>query len=179
MSEPRFRHRGLSPATHAQPAAEDAVSAPDSIHLRRAERSDIAALLALEGAVFDGDRLRERQFRHHLSNRSGDLIVAYAGSELLGYALLLRRRSSRVARIYSIAVDGHARGHGIGMRLLEFVEGLGREHGAKELRLEVRQDNAGALRLYQRAGYSVYAVYLSYYEDGASAWRLRKVLCPV
>lgn len=142
--------------------------------LRPARAADLAALVALEQAVFSGDRMAARQFRHHLDSPSGDLVVATGNGGLLGYALLLRRRGSRIGRIYSIAVSAQARGSGLGRALLEHLEGLAHAHGLTEIRLEVRKDNAGAITLYQRAGYEIFSERAAYYEDGVDAWRMRK-----
>jgi [ribosomal protein S18]-alanine N-acetyltransferase len=149
--------------------------AGDAIRLRPARAADLDALVALEQAVFSGDRMAARQFRHHMDSPSGDLVVA-VGSDLalLGYALLLRRRGSRVGRIYSIAVATQARGTGLGRRLLERLEAIARKHGLSEIRLEVRKDNAGAIGLYERAGYEIFVERAAYYEDGMDAWRMRK-----
>lgn len=149
--------------------------AADPIRLRPARASDLAALVALEEAVFAGDRMAARQFRHHIDSPNGELVVAVGRDHtLLGYALLLRRRGSRVGRIYSIAVAAAARGTGLGRRLLERLQASARKHDLDEIRLEVRKDNAGAIGLYQRAGYEVFGERPGYYEDGMDAWRMRK-----
>ncbi len=151
--------------------------AGDAMRLRPARAADLAALVALEQAVFSGDRMAARQFRHHMDSPSGELVVAVGRDRaLLGYALLLRRRGSRVGRIYSIAVTAQARGSGLGRGLLEHLESLARAHGLTEIRLEVRKDNAGAIGLYQRAGYEIFGERAAYYEDGMDAWRMRKGL---
>lgn len=139
---------------------------------------DLGALAELEQAVFAGDRMSLRQFRHHLTAPSSDLIVAISAAGLHGYALLFRRRGSPLARVYSIAVATAARGQGLGDRLLQRLESMARAYGLTELRLEVRKDNAAAIALYERRGYHRFGERLGYYEDGADAWRLRKSLLP-
>jgi [ribosomal protein S18]-alanine N-acetyltransferase len=42
----------------------------------------------------------------------------------------------------------------------------------------VRQDNAAAIRLYERRGYRRIGAYAAFYEDGADAWRYQKDLRP-
>ncbi|MBK9656678.1 MAG: GNAT family N-acetyltransferase [Rhodanobacteraceae bacterium] len=177
MSEGRFSRRvairGRLPATAPQAAAR-----PRSARLRRAATRDLGALVELEQAVFAGDRMTLRQFRHHLGAPSSDLIVAASADGVLGYALLFHRRGSQVARVYSIAVATAARGQGVGDRLLQRLETIARTYGLSEVRLEVRKDNAGALALYERRGYRRFGERLGYYEDGADAWRLSKSLLP-
>jgi ribosomal-protein-alanine acetyltransferase len=146
--------------------------------LRRASERDLAALVELEQAAFAGDRLLLRQFRRHLASPSADLLVAAGSHGIDGYALLFRRRGSRIGRIYSIAVAHSARGQGLGDRLLQRLEATARAHGLTEIRLEVRQDNAAAAALYARRGYLRFGERKAYYEDGGDAWRMAKSLLP-
>ena len=141
------------------------------VRLRRARTADLAALLALERRAFRGDRLSARQFRHHLRNPSAWFAVAEIEGQLGGNALLFFRRGSRVARLYSIVVAASARGRGVGARLLAAAEAAARQRGCGELRLEVRRDNAAAIRLYEGAGYRRVAELPHYYADGAAGWR--------
>jgi ribosomal-protein-alanine N-acetyltransferase len=159
-----------TPARSAPPAAA-------SPRLRPARAADLDALLALE-ARFTSDRLSARQFRHHLCNPRARLRVASLGGEVAGYALLLLRTGSRVARLYSIAVDPARRGRGLGAALLADAERVGRAAGAAELRLEVRTDNAAAIALYEGRGYRRTGRREAYYEDGAPAWRYARALRP-
>lgn len=147
-----------------------------TIVLRRAAMGDAAALADLEQRIFSGDRLSIRQFRHHSRAPGSDLLLALADAELLGYALLLCRSGSRLARLYSIAVAPAARGLGLGARLLAAVEEAARARGRSELRLEVRIDNAAAIALYQKHGYRVFGRRAGYYEDGCDALRMARTL---
>lgn len=143
---------------------------PPGFRLRTARADDLPGLLALE-ARFPGDRLSARQFRHHLDNPKARLRVAVKDGGLAGYHLVLLRAGSRWARLYSIAVAPAARGHGLGRRLLQDAEAQARAAGASGLRLEVRQDNAAAVGLYEAAGYARLAALPAYYEDGGDGWR--------
>ena len=51
-----------------------------------------------------------------------------------------------------------------------------RAQGCDRLRLEVRADNGAGIRLYQRRGYTRFAVRPDYYEDGMEAWRYERAL---
>ena len=60
--------------------------------------------------------------------------------------------------------------------LMHGVEALAAKRGCVVLRLEVRQDNAAAIALYESHGYRPFGEYHDYYEDGASALRMEKRL---
>lgn len=177
MSERRFSRRVAIHGRLTKPSVRS-VPRGGSSRLRRGAERDIAALVELEQAVFAGDRLSLRQFRHHLDAPSTDLIVAANAGAVDGYALLFRRRGSLIGRVYSIAVAPSARGQGLGDRLLQRLESIARARGLSEIRLEVRKDNRIALALYERRGYQRFGERRGYYEDGGDAWRLAKSLLP-
>lgn len=160
----------------AQPAAVAAPLQPSEPHVRRATGDDLAALVELENASFALERMSERQLRRHLDSLSAEVFVATRERRIVGAAVLFFRRGSRVGRLYSIAVAAHVRGRGVGERLLESVEHAARRRGARAVRLEVRADNTGAQRLYERHGYRRFGFRHGYYEDGHDALRYEKPL---
>lgn len=145
--------------------------------LRNARPTDLPALLELE-ALFPGDRLSPRQMRRHLASAGPVFRVAEDAEGLLGYCLVFLRRGSDLARLYSLVVTPRARGRGLGRRLLRDAETCAVRRGARRLRLEVREDNASAIALYQAAGYREDTPRPGYYEDGAGARRFRRDLAP-
>ncbi|HET7266593.1 MAG TPA: GNAT family N-acetyltransferase [Oleiagrimonas sp.] len=144
--------------------------------IRHARLADLEPLLALEQASFAHDRISRAQWRRHLQSHSACVIVATQARCLLGSAVVLFRRGTRVARLYSLATDVAARGRGVGTALLLAAEQAARRRGCRSVRLEVRADNAAARMLYERAGYVQIAHLAGYYEDGADALRYDKPL---
>jgi ribosomal protein S18 acetylase RimI-like enzyme len=143
---------------------------------RHAVSEDLRDILAIEEAAFATDRLSPRRLRALLASPSADLLVAIVGDAIAGYCLVLRRRSSRVARLYSIAVRETLAGSGLGRRLLEAAESAAADGGATILRLEVRNDNPRAIRLYETTGYRGIGRRENYYQDGATALRYQREL---
>ncbi|MCJ2012114.1 GNAT family N-acetyltransferase [Methylobacterium sp. J-076] len=145
--------------------------------LRPATLGDLDALVALEHAAFATDRAERRAIRHAIRSGTMDVVVALIEGDLLvGAAVLERRRASRIARLASIAVDPNRGGLGLGGRLLDAAEETARSQGCERLRLEVRADNGAGIRLYERRGYTRFAVRPDYYEDGMEAWRYERLL---
>ena len=149
-----------------------------AITVRCATPADLQPVLGLEQRAFGGDRLSRRSLRRLLAHGRNIVLVAVASGKIVGYALVLLRRGSGVARLYSMARDPAAAAtfRGVGRRLLAAAEEAARAAGAAEMRLEVRPDNAAARRLYQASGYVVFARTADYYEDHADALRMRKSL---
>jgi len=146
--------------------------------IRRATPADLDALLALERHAFTTDHLSRRQYRHHIGSKSARVLVAVDSGGLLGKAVLFLRGNTDIARLYSIAVAHAARGRGVGEALVRATERAARAGQRTRVRLEVRQDNASAIRLYERLGYRRFGAYAGFYEDGADAWRYEKELVP-
>lgn len=150
-----------------------------SIHVRDADAGDLHRLLELE-AMFPGDRLSSRQFRRHLASPTARLRVAECQggceTEVMAYALTLLRARSRIARLYSIAVDPRARGLGVGRCLLDDAQHQAAVAGCGMLRLEVRADNAAAIALYRREGFTCFGSHRAYYADGCDALRFQRSL---
>lgn len=90
--------------------------------------------------------------------------------------MVLFRRATAMARLYSVAVLPSRVGQGVGRRLLEAAEAHAIASDAVVMRLEVAVDNRAANALYERAGYRQIRRLDGYYEDGRAAYRLQKVL---
>src|SRR5205807_9615982 len=91
------------------------------IRVRKAERADLDALMDLEHRVFAPDRLSRRSLRQFLKSPSAEVMVA-EDNGLAGTAIVLFRRCSLLARLYSLAVAPHMGGRGVGPLLPKAAE---------------------------------------------------------
>lgn len=146
------------------------------LSFRRAGPADIDALVDLEAHAFDSDRLSRRSIVRFVGARSAVFRVAASDAEIAGSFLLLLRKGSRVARLYSIAVASRHRGTGLAEMLMRDAEEAAAARGAEVVRLEVREDNRRAVRLYERLGYGLIGRHRNYYADGADGLRYEKPL---
>jgi len=146
------------------------------VEIRTARASDVDDLAAIEKAVFSSDRLSRRSFRQLIERETAKMLVAENEGRVAGYAVVLFRKGSGVARLYSIAVSPFFGRLGIGRQLLDAAEDAAFEHDRLLLRLEVREDNDRAIRIYEQAGYRKLGREPDYYEDGATALRYEKTL---
>lgn len=145
--------------------------------IRRARVTDVAALVDLETS-FPTDRLSARSFRHLIRRGRADVWIHEQADTLLGNAVVLYRRGTRVARLYSLVVAPRARGRGIGGALLTWAERNAARRRCTELRLELRPANRTAAALYRKRGYQDRGLVPKFYEDGKPARRMAKQLTP-
>lgn len=153
--------------------------------IRLAMPEDQPGILGLE-RHFPSDRLSARALRGLLQSNSAMIWVAlpppsstlHSPPSLSAALILLTRRNSRSARIYSLAVNPAARGQGLAKKLVQKAEAAARRRGCERLSLEVRADNAAARGLYAGLGYAELKRLPGYYDDGAPGLRLHRQLGP-
>ena len=143
--------------------------------VRPAKHRDDAAILTLE-ELFPSDRMSLRSVRHFLKSPSARTWVAELEGAVVGNLILLTRRNSCVARIYSVVVAPQARGRSFGERMVRAAQTEALKLGLKQIKLEVRVDNAAARALYAKLGYVEAEALPGYYEDGADGLRLCNIL---
>lgn len=146
------------------------------VSIRNAEPSDLDTLLALERRCFETDRLSRRSLRHWLQVAHRSFSVAELEGRVVGYSLVIFRRGTTLARLYSIAVDPDCRGLGIARRLMAAGERQAEREGRVFLRLEVEVDNGAAIALYEAMGYQPFGIYRHYYENEHDALRMQKCI---
>ncbi|MDO7710652.1 MAG: GNAT family N-acetyltransferase/peptidase C39 family protein [Pseudomonadota bacterium] len=148
----------------------------NNVWIRPAVVGDVGQLVELENNCFDSDQLSRRSFKWMITKGRALLLVAESEQHIVGYVLLLYHRGTSLGRVYSLAVSAEQRKLGLARQLMEIAEREALEDGRSFLRLEVRPDNAGAIRLYEKLGYEFFDVVSDYYEDHADALRMMKVL---
>ncbi len=134
--------------------------------------NDLEDLLAIETACFVTDNLSKRQMKYLIHQAKRIFLVIEYASQVIAYAVALLPKLPRPARLYSIAVLPQWCGLGLGKCLLvSLIEAIG-EKGYAEFRLEVGQQNKGAIRLYETLGFHPIAYLPNYYLDKTDAMRM-------
>ena len=103
-------------------------------------------------------------------------LVAEVDGKVVGYAAA--SIVADIAELQRIAVDPGHRRTGLATDLLAAITQRARDADADRVLLEVREDNAGALRFYAAAGFGEIARRRRYYRDGATAVVLARGLRP-
>ena len=140
------------------------------ISYRAATREDLPTLFSIEAELYPIDAWSLDIFDSEFDGIPDTRYYVVAESdEIIGYAGLFSPLAGEGADIQTMTVVKYEQGKGIGKALLKLlvIEALRRE--APDVLLEVREDNASAIGLYQSAGFEEISRRKNYYAPGIHA----------
>jgi ribosomal protein S18 acetylase RimI-like enzyme len=156
---------------------KEPVSRGESV-FRLATLDDVEAISAIESDIFPkaADRLGPRQLKRLLTEGHGEIYLDEVDGRIAGFAIVLFREGSRVARGYSIAVLPEVRRTGVATDFFAWGEQRVLEAGCDEVHFEVHTTNTRARHLYEELGYRVIEEMPDYFGPGDHAVRMSKTL---
>jgi ribosomal-protein-alanine acetyltransferase len=140
---------------------------PPPIAFRRAEREDIADLLAIDNAWPHSPHWTRTQYETELAWEKSSVFVAESEGRVQGFVAVWLIPPE--AQIAAIAVRPEAAGKGLGRGLLRRAHEEARLRGCAVVTLEVSHRNAAARHLYESEGYIAVGRRAGYYADGSDA----------
>lgn len=104
-------------------------------------------------------------------------LAAKSGNEIVGFIIgrLRLERDTIIGHVITIDVSASNHSRGIGQTLLQEIEKAFKEKNAKMCQLEVREDNAHALRLYRKNGYVEIGKLKNYYGSKHGLCMMKKL----
>ena len=147
-----------------------------AILIRKTQINDLDGIVALENRSFKFDLFTRKQYYYLIAKANATAFVLLVGKTIAGSAIILWRKGSTKAHLYTIAVDPKFQGRGLGRKLLERCLKEARSQGCDRFSLEVRADNKPAIALYEKSGYEIVGRSVKYYEDGCDALQMQKWL---
>lgn len=149
------------------------------IALRAAMADDLDAIMALEHAAFPTDAWSAEMMSAELRSEHTVYLVAVDGGDIVGYGGIRALAGDADADIQTIALAAERRGAGDGRRLLYALLRATVERRAKQVFLDVRDDNAPARGLYEAEGFVEIGRRPRYYQpDDVDAVVMRLDLTP-
>jgi ribosomal-protein-alanine N-acetyltransferase len=138
--------------------------------------ADLPRVMEIERATFPLDAWSEGMMRGELADqpRTRHYVVAVVEDRIVGYAGVAVAADQ--ADVQTIAVLESHRGAGIGAAMLTELLEEARRRGARDIFLEVREDNPVARRLYERFGFESIGTRRRYYDDGTDAIMMKRKL---
>jgi len=148
-----------------------------AITIEDASIKHLDRLHEIEMECFEREAFTRQQIAHLLTDYNSVSLVAKANGEIIGFIIgtIYIERSALIGHVLTIDVSPAYRRKGIAEGLLQGIEKIFKEKGVKACRLEMREDNVAALRLYQKSGYRKIARLKNYYGN-ANGIYLRKAL---
>lgn len=132
--------------------------------LREATRADLDAIMDLERASFPSDAWSATAMAAELASPHGRYLVDDEDDRVVGYGGVRAVAGASDADIQTLALDPAVRGRGRGRALLRALLAEARRRGAREVFLEVRDDNPVAQALYRSEGFVEIARRPRYYQ---------------
>jgi ribosomal protein S18 acetylase RimI-like enzyme len=145
--------------------------------IRKATYKDIDQILILE-KQFKEEGFPKYFFVEYLERQKEDRLAFYVltwDDIVVGYYIVMFRKNSGIARIYSICVDASLHGQGIGRTMLNHIEEICKSRNVNRVKLEVSEDNTAKF-LYKKMGYTEKNITENYYINGSNAINMVKYL---
>jgi ribosomal-protein-alanine N-acetyltransferase len=136
------------------------------IKIRRANIDDLKEIYRIEKESFP-DPYPYGLLKAFLFH-PGVYLVAIVEEKIIGYCIGIIRNED-IGHIISIAVDKNYRRRGIGTILLRNTINELMKLGARKIRIEVRESNIAAIKLYEKIGFREKEKIYGYYSDGETA----------
>lgn len=136
-----------------------------SVTIEDASIRHLDRLYEIEIECFEREAFTKQQIAHLLTDYNSVSLVAKVNGEIVGFiiGMIYLERNSLTGHILTIDISLIHRRKGTAQKLLQEIEKIFKEKGVKACRLEVREDNIAALRLYQKFGYKKVAKLKNYY----------------
>jgi ribosomal-protein-alanine N-acetyltransferase len=136
-----------------------------SVTIEDASIRHLDRLYEIEKECFEREAFTKQQIAHLLTDYNSVSLVAKVNGEIVGFiiGMIYLERNSLTGHILTIDISLIHRQKGTAQKLLQEIEKIFTEKGVKACRLEVREDNIAALRLYQKFGYKKVAKLKNYY----------------
>jgi ribosomal-protein-alanine N-acetyltransferase len=138
-----------------------------SIVIEDASIKQLDELYKIETECFRKEAFSKNHIANLLTDYNCISLVAKINGKIVGFVIGMVdiEGNALAGHILTIDVSPPYRRRGIAQRLLQKIEEIFKEKGVKSCRLEVREDNVAALKLYQKLGYKRVAKLEHYYGD--------------
>jgi ribosomal-protein-alanine acetyltransferase len=147
------------------------------IKIEDATSSVLDELYEIEKQCFAREAFSRQQIAYLLTDYNTIALSARVNDEIAGFVIgqIDIVNNTPFGHIITVNTVPTYRRKGIARKLLREMEALFKKKGIKECRLEVREDNSAASKLYQKLGYKEVGKLEKYYGDAHGLY-LKKAL---
>lgn len=141
---------------------------------RTAYPADLPALAAIERLQPRCAQWGKTGWETELTDRAACVFCAEENGRVLGFVSL--RLAVDIGEILNVGVDPSVLRRGIAEQLVDLALSWAREHGGKQITLEVAATNLPAVRLYQKFGFVQVGVRKKFYANNEDALIMGRAL---
>ncbi|MDI6644389.1 MAG: ribosomal protein S18-alanine N-acetyltransferase [Methanobacteriaceae archaeon] len=141
--------------------------------IREFRLPDLKKVLEIEKMSFDDPY--PASILKDIYNLGAGFLVAQQHNIIVGYIIFWIRFEDE-GHIISIAVDEKNRRKNVGKNLVNTAIQIFKKYDIKNIKLEVRAKNKGAIKFYKSLGFNEEKIVPEYYEDGEDAVLMYKRL---
>ncbi len=134
--------------------------------IREFRLSDLKKVVEIEEMSFDEPY--PPSILKDIFNLGAGFLVAQEDNIIVGYIIFWIRFEDE-GHIISLAVDKKYRRNSVGKKLLGMAIEMFHKFNMKNIKLEVRYENKGAIKFYKTMGFHQEKIMPGYYEDGEDA----------
>lgn len=121
-------------------------------------------LYRIEEQCFDEEAFSKRQIAYLLTDYNTIALTAKANTDIAGFIIAqIETDDTDYGHIITLNVAQNYRHKGVATRLLQEMGDLLKQRSISECRLEVREDNHAAIKLYHKLGYQTICKLDRYY----------------
>ena len=146
------------------------------VKIETATIKSLDTLYRIEEQCFDEEAFTKRQIAYLLTDYNTIALAAKTSSDVAGFIIAqVDTDDTEYGHIITLNVAPNFRHKGTATKLLGEIESLLKQRGIGECRLEVREDNHAAIKLYHKLGYQTIGKLDRYYGKKHGLY-LKKVL---
>jgi ribosomal-protein-alanine acetyltransferase len=147
------------------------------IKIETATTKFLDKMVAVEKQSFGKEAFTRRHIVYLMTDYNAITLAARVNGEIEGFVIARIEVEGNLplGHILTLDVSPSHRRKGIAQKLLRETEAWLKQKGVNECRLEVREDNAAAINLYQKLGYKKIGKLEKYYSDAHGLY-LKKIL---
>jgi len=97
--------------------------------------------------------------------KEGLSLAAYDGDKMIGLAIATGQAWNALLTVWELHIAESKQRQGVGRQLVERLIEQGKEAGLRAVQVETHNTNVGAIRFYQRMGFELEGIDLSFYTN--------------
>ena len=144
------------------------------LQIRSVQATDIFSVITLAYDTLP-ERYNPSIFTQLYESFPDGFLVAKNNNTIIGFLIGIKT-TTNTARILMLCVDEKNRKQGIGSALLKQFLLLMKNHQIRQVELEVRTTNKGALDFYLKQGFIIQEKLCQFYQNGEDAFNMKKEL---